>query len=96
MELIRLPVGEPAEVDTDCIRVEELEDGSHRLTGTAMCTGEDEGASVSLVDGLTFPTSDQAEEAGLAWAESVGVGRLHISIGTRDRPLRLLEIDLPG
>ena len=96
MELIRHPVGEPADVDTDCIRVEELEDGRYRLTGTALCTGKDDGASVSLVDGLSFATRDRAEEAGLAWAESVGVGLLHISIGTLEKPLRLTEIDLPA
>lgn len=95
MELIRLPVGEPADVDTDCIRIEELTDGTYRLTGTALC-GADDAASVSLVNGLSFATQDQAEQAGLTWAESVGVDRLHISLGTLRLPLRLLEIDLPG
>ena len=32
MDLIKLPVGEPAEVDTDCIRIEELADGSYRCS----------------------------------------------------------------
>ena len=87
---------EPADVDKDCIRIEELEDGSHQLTGTALCTREDEGTSVSLVNGLTFATCDEAEQVGLAWAESVGVEHLHISVGTVGRPLKLTEIDLPG
>ena len=96
MELIRLPIGEPAEVDTDCIRIEELEGGNHRLTGSALCVAEDEGASVSLMNGLTYPTRDEAEAAGVVWANSVGVRRLHVTVGTLDRPLRLTEIDLPG
>lgn len=96
MDLIRLPVGEQADADKDCIRIEELEDGSHRLTGTALCTLEDEGTSVSLVDGLTFATCDEAEQVGVAWAESVGVEHMHISVGNVGRPLELTEIDLPG
>ena len=96
MQLIRLPIGSPADVDTDCIRIEALEGGGHRLTGTALCAVEDEGASVSLMNGLTYATRDDAEAAGVAWADSVGVRRLYISVGTLDRPLRLMEIDLPG
>lgn len=96
MDLIRLPVGEQANVDKDCIRIEELEDGSYRLTGTALCTRGDEGTSVSLVDALTFATRDEAEQVGIAWAESVGVEHLHLSVGTVGRPLELTEIDLPG
>ncbi len=72
MDLIRLPIAEQADVNTDCIRIEELEDGSHRLTGPALCTGEDEDAFVSLIDGLTFATRDEAEQAGLAWATASG------------------------
>ena len=96
MELIRLPAGEQAGMETDCIRVEELGDGTHRLTGSAMCAGEDEGTSVSLVGDLTYATAAEAECAGLAWAEGVGVTRLHISTGTAERPLEFTEIDLPG
>ena len=94
--MIRLPIGEPAEVDTDCIRIEELPDGEHRLTGSALCVAEDEGASVSLMNGLTYQTRDEAEAAGVAWADSVGVRRLYVSVGTLSRPLRLTEADLPG
>ncbi|WP_375390483.1 hypothetical protein [uncultured Sphingomonas sp.] len=95
MELIRLPLGVQADVDADCIRIEQLEAGSFQLTGSALCVAEDEGASVSLMNGLTYATPDEAEAAGLAWAESVGVHRLFISTGTRQRPLELTEIDLP-
>lgn len=96
MELIKLPIGLQADVDVDCIRVEEIEAGSFQLTGTALCVAEDEGASVSLMNGLTYGTFDEAQAAGLAWAESVGVERLFISTGTREHPLELIEIDLPG
>lgn len=95
MDLIRLPVGEQADVDTDCIRVEELDDGACRLTGTALCTDVDEGTSVSLMDGLSYATPGEAEAAGIAWAQSVGVEQLYISTGTLEQPLRLIEIDLP-
>jgi hypothetical protein len=96
VELIRLPVGAQADVDTDCIRIEQLAAGAYRLTGTALCVTEDEGTSVSLMNGLTYPTRDKAEAVGLAWAESVGVERLFISTGTLDQPLALTEIDMPG
>jgi hypothetical protein len=95
MELIKLPVGAQADVDTDCIRIEQLGAGSFRLTGSALCQQEDEGASVSLMNGMTYATPNEAEAAGLAWAQSVGVERLFISTGTLGRPLELTEIDLP-
>ena len=35
MEIVRLPVGEQARVDADCIRIEERPDASHKLTASA-------------------------------------------------------------
>jgi hypothetical protein len=95
MEIIRLPVGEPAPSDSDCIRIEEGPDGRYKMTASALCAGEGDGDSVSIVDGPVFDTAQQAEEAGLAWAGDVGTEQLYISLGTLDRPLKPTEIDLP-
>lgn len=95
MEIIRLPVGEQAPVDVDCIRVEEVSESTYKLTGTALCVGSDDGDSVSIVDGPVFDTIEQAEAAGMAWATDVGVERLFVSTGTLDEPLELIEIDKP-
>lgn len=95
MEIIRLPVGEEAPLDVDCIRVEELPGSTYKLTGTALCTVSDDADSVSIVGGPLFVTIEQAEAAGMAWATHVGVERLFVSAGTLDRPLKMLEIDRP-
>ena len=95
MDIIRLPVGQQAPVDADCIRIEEQPGAAFRLTASALCTGADDGESVSIVSGPVFATADQAEAAGVAWAASVGVERLFVSSGTQARPLELLEIDRP-
>ena len=95
MELIELPVGKQAEVESDCIRIEQQRDGSFMLTGTALCRGEDEGESVSLIGDLTFETFEQARQTGMVWAETIGVERLYISTGTLERPFEMIEIDKP-
>ena len=95
MEIIRLPVGEQASLDADCIRIEEEPSGTYRLTASALCKSEDEGESVSIIGAPLFETAEQAEAAGLAWAETVGVARLFVSIGTREHPLEPMEMDGP-
>ena len=93
MDIVRLPVGEPAPVDVDCIRIEEQADASFRLTASALCTDADESDSVSIIGAPTFATAAKAESAGIAWAAKVGVERLHVTVGTLEQPLELLEID---
>lgn len=93
--MIRLPIGDQAPVDVDCLRIEEQSDGSFKLTASALCFGLDDRESVSIVGGPIFPVAAQAEGAGLAWAESVGVDTLYISTGTIEQPLKLQEMDLP-
>jgi hypothetical protein len=95
MEIVKLPLGKQASVDADCIRIEQLPAGSFQLTASAMCTGFDEGESVSIVEGLVFETFEQAEATGVAWAANVGVERLFVSTGSQAQPLELLEIDQP-
>lgn len=95
MDIVRLPVGEQAGVDADCIRIEEQPDGRYKLTASALCTGVDEGESVSIVGSPLFGTAEEAEAAGTLWAMNVGVERLFVSTGTLACPLELMEIDKP-
>lgn len=95
MEIVKLPLGKQASVDADCIRIEEQPGATYKLTASAMCVGEGDGESVSIVDGLEFGTIEEAEAVGAAWAENVGVERLYVATGTLTRPLELIEIDKP-
>jgi hypothetical protein len=95
MEIVRLPVGEQASLDADCIRIEEQASGTYKLTASAMCKGADDGESVSIVGGLEFASMEEAEATGTAWAADVGVDCLVISTGTRAHPLEMIEIDEP-
>ena len=95
MDIVRLPLGEQAAVDADCIRIEEQPGETYKLTTSALCAGADDGESASIVGGPVFGTIEQAEAAGLAWAAKVGVERLFVSTGTLARPLKLMEIDRP-
>jgi hypothetical protein len=65
------------------------------MTASALCAERDDSDSVSIVEGIPFATVEQAEEAGLAWAQDVGAEQVYISVGTLDRPLKPTEIDLP-
>ena len=93
MEIVRLPLGEQAPVDADCLRIEEQPGGQYKLTASALCVGTDDGASVSIVGGPIYATPDEAEAAGIAWADGVGVDRLFVTTGTLERPLETLEMD---
>lgn len=95
MEIVRLPLGEQASIDADCIRIEEQPGAIYRLTASALCASDDEGDSVSIVGGLIFESLEQAEAAGIAWAASAGVEHLFVSRGTLAHPLEPLEIDRP-
>jgi hypothetical protein len=65
------------------------------MTASALCARKSDNESVSIVDGLPFASAQQAEEAGIAWANDVGAEQLYISVGTLERPLKPTEIDLP-
>jgi hypothetical protein len=60
-----------------------------------LCTASDDGESASIIGGTVYASQEEAERAGLAWAEDVGVERLFISTGTISQPLETLEIDKP-
>lgn len=79
MEIVRLPVGEGAPRDSDCISIEEQPDGSFGLTGSLL---SDEG-SVAIVSPIICPTREAAEEQGLSWAAGCDVPRLYVSTTLR-------------
>ena len=62
---------------------------------SALCSGEDDADSVSIVGAPAYSTIEDAEQAGLTWAENIGVEHLYVSVGTLAKPLNLGEIDLP-
>ena len=66
MEVVRLPIGEQAPAEADCIRIEEAGPASFKLTPSAPCVGADDDESVSIVNAPMFKSWDEAEAAGLA------------------------------
>lgn len=96
MDIVRLPIGQQAEVDVDCIRIEEQPGATYKLTASALCTEAEDPDSVSIVGNASFNTVADAETAGIAWATDVGVERLFVSTGTLAHPLELIEIDKPS
>lgn len=70
MDIVKLPVGEPAPSDGDCIRIQEVPGGRFTLAGSvlARCGDVETSESVSLLGGDKYASYDDAEAAGLAWA----------------------------
>jgi len=89
MEIVNLPVGVPAKVEDDCIRIQQLPDGNFLLTGTLLTSDSVEGGeeSVGLIQSEPYPSYEAAEAAGLAWADECGVARLHVSHSDGTTPL---------
>ena len=81
MEIVRLPAGEIGADESDCIQIQQLPGGEFALSGSVLLTcGDGEAAeSVSLLGGDPYPTYEDAEAAGLAWADEHCVGTLIIS-----------------
>jgi hypothetical protein len=90
MEIVNLRTGEPATDETDCIRIQELPDGTFSLHGTVLLScGDGEAAeSVSLIGGEPYDNYDAAEAAGLAWAGQHCVEVLYVcrSDGVKSLP----------
>lgn len=84
MEILKLPAGERAPDEVDCISIERRDEGRYELQGSALinCGDGDEVESVSLVQMPTYNTYEEAEEVGLAWAAEQCVERLYISTTT--------------
>ena len=87
MEIVKLPPGERAPVESDCISIDETEDGRFLLNASALAAcdegdreeeAEDE-ESVAVIGGDTYGSYAEAEAAGLAWAAERCVKFLYIS-----------------
>lgn len=81
MEIIKLPFGEEAPAEGDCISVTAREDGRFDLNATALltCGDAEEAESVAMIGGDPYSSYDEAEAAGLAWAADHCVEQLYVS-----------------
>ena len=81
MEIIRLPEGQRAPKESDCISVEAAADGSFMLNTSALCAcaEAEEGESASVIGGDPYATYEEAEAAGLAIAAEQCVETVYIS-----------------
>ena len=90
MEIIKLPFGELADEDTDCIKINETEGGMFSLVASALmeCGEGDDPESVALVSSDPYRSYDDAEAAGLAWAEAHCVSTVYVETGGSAEPVR--------
>jgi len=90
MEIIRLAPGVLASDDTDCIKINETADGRFSLVASALmdCGDGDNLESVALVSSELYPSFDDAEAAGLAWAETHCVATIYVETGGNAEPFR--------
>lgn len=82
MEIIRLPWGELAPKDSDCVLVQEEADGRWQLNTAALesCDADDEDAeSDATIGGAPYDSYDAAEAAGLAIAGEHCAGTVYVS-----------------
>lgn len=90
MDIRKLPAGEPAPSDGDCIRIQELDGGGFQLNGSVLfrCGDTEAAESVSLVGGEPYSSYGDAEAAGLAWAHDHCAELLYVcrSAGTAPLP----------
>ena len=82
MDIIKLPPGQHADEDTDCIKIERTPDGRYSLISSALvaCDNDevDAGDSEAVISSDTYPSPEEAEAAGIAWAASLCVERLYV------------------
>jgi hypothetical protein len=89
MEILKLPPGQPAPSDGDCIRIQQLADDKFELSGSVLlsCGDGDAADSVSLVGGEPYASYDDAEAAGLAWLTEHCPERVFIARSAGTAPL---------
>lgn len=75
MDIVRLPTGETAPIDSDCISIDEQPDGRLTVTGSILSHEE----SVAIVTPILCATREAAEEQGMSWAAECDVPRLYVS-----------------
>ena len=95
MQITWLEVGQRPPSDSDCIRIEETQEGRFALTGTALCQQGDETESVSIIGTQDYGAIDEAEQAGIVWAAVQLVDKLYVGYGTLALPIALAESDRP-
>ena len=84
MEIIKLPFGEMAPEESDCISVQETDDGRFYLNTSALSNcPEDEAESSSVIGSAPYDSYEAAEAAGLAIAaeqcvETVVISRIKL------------------
>ena len=80
MEIIKLPDGEQAPPDTDCISIWKTAAG-HVLNCSVLfqCGDDEEAESVSMMDSPPFATREEAESVGLAWAAEHCVETIYVT-----------------
>lgn len=86
MEIVKLPLGEQAGHDTDCIKIERTGDGRFSLITSALvaCGDDDdeaEGDSEAVISSGTYASYEDAEAAGIAWAAGLCVETLYVERG---------------
>jgi hypothetical protein len=89
MEIIKLPSGERASNDADCISIQQLPGGGYSLNGSLLrrCSDDDPAESMALIGGDPYRSYEDAEAAGLAWASDHCVETLFISRSEGTKPL---------
>jgi hypothetical protein len=89
MEIVKLPAGEHASDESDCIRIQELPSGAFGLNGSVLfrCGDAEVAESVSLIGGEPYETYDAAEAAGLAWASEHCAEILYVCRSDGTKPL---------
>lgn len=90
MKIIKLKPGETAPADTDCIKINETAGGKFTLVASALtqCAEDDNSESVALVGSDPYPSFEDAEAAGLAWANELCVETLYIETGGEPEPTK--------
>lgn len=86
MEIIKLPPGQQAPKESDCISVDRRSDGQFELNTSALsnCGDTDEAESVSAIGSQPYPSYEAAEAAGLAIAAEQCVATVYISRDATD------------
>lgn len=94
MDIVKLPPGERAPKESDCISIQEAHDGRFLLNASALVTcgsadddEEEEGDSTAVIGGPSYSSYEEAEAAGLAWAAEQCVEYLYISRSAGTVPL---------
>ena len=81
MEIRKLPPGEIAPEDSDCIKITATPDGRFTLLTSALlqcADDEDEATSEAVISSDEYDSYEQAEQAGLTLAEENCVSLVYV------------------